>query len=517
VTDASSRPPFKVGDPRARELGRLGGKVAAEVRRRQQASDPYVRGLLGHLLAHTTADWLNRFNLTGPSWTTWRIIGKVLDGLPLDAAETATYRQLTGRSTIPTALLELWAVCGRGSGKSTFMAVQAVRAACRGYPVRGVPRVLLMAFVKDQAGIAFEYVQEFVDGDPELRKLVAGRTRSSLTFAHGLRLETISSNWRTVRGYSIAAALCDELAFWWSDETASNPAAEIVRAIKPGLGKCPGARLLVGTSPWTEEGPVYDAVQKHHGRDDAAHVLVLRAPTLTLNPSYDRARIALEEQQDPESAASEYGAAWRTAGGTLVRPEVVDAAIDAGVTERPPEPPLGNDYYVAAVDLSGGTGEDSAAVSIQHTEQDDSGPEVCGQDLLREWEPPFDPGVMVAEVARECQRYGVTEVVGDQFSEGFAAAEFRRHGITYTVSARKTAECVLDSLAVLNTRRVRLLDHPKLRRQFLGLRRDYASGGRPTILETRRHDDLAVVTARGIVACLGLGEEPAVVRLLKFR
>src|SRR5207248_2723805 len=102
------------------------------------------------------------------------------------------------------------------------------------------------------------------------------------------------------------------------------------------------------------------------------------------------------------------------------------------------------------------------------------------------------------------------EVVGDQFSEGFAAAEFRRHGITYSVSPRKTAECVLDSVAILNTQRTRLLENAKARRQWLNMKRDYASGGRPTILERggKHHDDLAVVTARAIVAALGLGEEP---------
>ena len=56
-----------------------------------------------------------------------------------------------------------------------------------------------------------------------------------------------------------------------------------------------------------------------------------------------------------------------------------------------------------------------------------------------------------------------------------------------------------------------------IRAGWLNLRRDYASGGRPTILETRRHDDLAVVTARGIVAALGLGIEPEVRRQVQFR
>lgn len=503
-------PPYKVGDPEAAEVGRLGGLIVNEQRRRRAGADPRTRGLLGDLLTYTTDRWFDRLGLTAASWSTWRIVGKVLDGLPLSAAEMIAYRAMTGRTTVPTAtdLLELWAVCGRGSGKSTFLSLQAVRAAMRGYAVRGIPRVLLMAFVRDQAGIAFEYVQEFVDGDPELRRLVANRTRTTLTLAHGVRIETIASNYRSVRGYSIAAALCDEIAFWWSDETDANPAGEVLRAIRPGLGKCPGSRLFVGTTQWTEEGPVYDAVQRHHGQDASAHVLVVRAPTLLLNPSFDAARIAADEAEDPESAASEYGTAWRVAGGTLVRPEVVDAAIDRGIVERTPEPPLGDDMYVAAVDLSGGTGEDSAALAVGHVETDDAGVEHFVQDLLVEWLPPFDPGTACAEIAGHCLRFGVTEVVGDQFSEGFAASEFRRHAIQYVVSARTTNECVLDSIAILNTRRARLLDVPKLRKQYLNMRRDYASGGRPTILETRRHDDLAVVTSRAITAALGLGVVP---------
>src|SRR5439155_1124387 len=133
---------------------------------------------------------------------------------------------------------------------------------------------------------------------------------------------------------------------------------------------------------------------KHHGNDDSAHVLVLRAPTLLLNPSYDAKRIALETEEDPESAAAEYGAAWRVAGGSLVRPESYDACVDKGIAERAPEAPLGDDYYVASVDISGGTGTDSAALSIGHVQDDVAGAETYVQDALREFEPPFDPGAM---------------------------------------------------------------------------------------------------------------------------
>ena len=80
-------PPFQSGDPAAVENGRLGGQVTAHQRRAKAAADPLTRGLLGHLLTYTTEQWMDRLGLTGPSWERWRVLGKVLDGLPLNAAE----------------------------------------------------------------------------------------------------------------------------------------------------------------------------------------------------------------------------------------------------------------------------------------------------------------------------------------------------------------------------------------------------------------------------------------------
>ena len=263
------------------------------------------------------------------------------------------------------------------------------------------------------------------------------------------------------------------------------------------------------------------------------HVLVLRAPTLTLNPAFDAAVIAVEEAADPENAAAEYGAEWRKSGAGLVWASVLDAAIDAGVVERAPEEPTGDAYYTATVDLSGGTGQDSAGLSIQHEEEgeqivvDGRGIDaaavlnapatVAVQDVLRGWDPPFETGAVVAEMARECRRFGISEVHGDGFAKGFAAAEFLRHDIRYVDTPKTTSECYLLALAAVNSRRVKLLDHPKARRQWLGLQRKYVSGGRLKVDHpSRAHDDLADVTAKGIVVTLGLGEDIKPKRLVRF-
>lgn len=514
----SNRPPYEKGSAAAKQHGRKGGAISNANRIAKASADPLTAGLLGELLTMNTSQWMDRLGLIGESWNAWRIIGKVADGLgaALTPEELVIYTALTGRRTVPTDLRELWALAGRGSGKTSFMALQAVKASCRGYvSVRGIPRVLLLALTKEQSGVAFEYCESFFDADRELRKLITRRTTTSLTLAHGVRVQTITGDYRAVRGYSVAAALLDEVAYWWSDTTNANPDVEIVRALRPGLGKVPGSKLLAATTRWIEEGAAYETHKRHYANETSQNILVVDAPTRTLNPSFDAATIAIAEEEDAESAASEYGQAWRVAGGTLVHAAAYDACVDVGVFERAPEEPLGDSYYKAAVDLSGGMGQDSAALSIGHVEEG-SGPDVFHMDLLVEVEPPFDPAVMVAEFAAHCVRFGVSEVIGDQFSEGFAASEFRRHGLTYTVSARKTNEVVLDTLAIINTRRVRFLDVSKLRKQFLNLRRDYGSGGRPTILETRRHDDCAVVSARAISAALELGVEPIVLKKVQF-
>jgi len=262
-------PPFKHGDPRARELGKLGGRVTAEARRAKAAADPTTRGLLGELLTYSTSDWMDRFDLTQRSWDAWRAVGRVLDGLPLTADEMTLYRQLTGRTTTPPSgdLRECWLICGRGSGKTSFLTVQAIKSAFRGYPVRGLVRVLFLSLVLDQASLPFEFFKEFVDGDRELAKLVIERTKTSLRLAHGVEVRTIRSSYRQVRGYTVACALADELAHWYDADTNSNPATEVIRSLRPALGKCPGSRLLVATSPWVESGIVYDTFTKYWGKE----------------------------------------------------------------------------------------------------------------------------------------------------------------------------------------------------------------------------------------------------------
>src|SRR5207245_2217853 len=95
------------------------GSIAKANRLAKAAADPVTRGLLGELLTY------NHHRLDGEVGTDWsfvgavgRVLGKILDCLPLTSEEMSVCTVVTGRTTTPSDLRELWLLCGRGSGKT---------------------------------------------------------------------------------------------------------------------------------------------------------------------------------------------------------------------------------------------------------------------------------------------------------------------------------------------------------------------------------------------------------------
>jgi hypothetical protein len=89
--------------------------------------------------------------------------------------------------------------------------------------------------------------------------------------------------------------------------------------------------LLNASSPYRRAGLLWTTFQRHYGRDDA-RVLVWKADTATMNPRVDPAIIAEAYEDDPESAASEYGAEFRTDIADFVSRQIVEACIERAAT-----------------------------------------------------------------------------------------------------------------------------------------------------------------------------------------
>jgi hypothetical protein len=279
---------------------------------------------------------------SGPSWSVWRLIARLIDGDAqlLNAEEHALALRLTGRTTLPSvAPKEIFVAAGRRGGKSRFAALVSVWLAAREYTLSAGETAIVahVAPDRDQAAIDLDYSAAIVDRSELLRGELAGFTRDTLTFRHRTELQVVTASFRTSRGRTLCGAVIDESAYLRSEESAL-PDIELARALRPALVTLNGL-LLVISSPHRKVGLLYDAFQRLYGNDAETRALFIQADSRTLNPLLDQGQIAAAYQDDAEGARSEWGAEFRSDVSAFLPDELLDAAIVARFRSRGSSPP----------------------------------------------------------------------------------------------------------------------------------------------------------------------------------
>lgn len=420
------------------------------------------------------------------SWATWRVFLKGLFGLPMSGPEAEVFAQIAGGRRPPTEpAREAWLVIGRRGGKSFITALVGVYLACfRDYTPHLAPgeraTVMLIAADRKQARVLFRYVRALITETPMLAKLVVAETSDGLELANRVNIEIHTASFRAVRGYTVAAALLDEIAFWRSDDSA-NPDREIVAAIRPALTTIPNALLIGLSSPYARRGVLWDMYNRHYGRD--SDVLVVQAHSRTMNPSLPQSVVDRAYADDPVSAAAEYGAVFRPDVEGFLRAEWI------AVAHRHELPPVFGTSYFAFVDPSGG-GADAFTLAIAHREG-----EAVVVDLCRGRRPPFSPESVVEDYAALLKRYGCYKVTGDRYGGDWPAEAFRRHGITYEPAQKPKSDLYLEVEPLFAQGRVRLPDVPELVRELQQLERRTGAGRDRVDHPPRGHDDYANAAA----------------------
>ncbi len=331
------------------------------------------------------------------TWRAWFAFLRALFGLAMDDDDRQLFERCTGRAEPPAGgAQEAWLVCGRRAGKSMILGLVAVfLAAFRDWSPYLSPGergpVMVIASDRKQARVIFRYIRALLRV-PLLASLVEHETAESLDLSNAVTIEIVTGSFRTLRGYTLVAALCDEIAFWRAEDSA-NPDAEIIAALLPAMATVPGAMLLCASSPYAKRGALHDAVRKFFGKDGAP--LVWKADTRTMNPTVPQSVIDDAYERDPASAAAEYGAEFRSdVSGFLDR-----VTVEAAVKPRPRRAAAGRERvaYVAFVDPSGGS-SDSFTLAIAHAEGN-----VGVIDCLYERRPPFNPSAVVEDSGRAAQ------------------------------------------------------------------------------------------------------------------
>jgi hypothetical protein len=432
------------------------------------------------------------------SWSAWRAFLAALFGLPLDPSALETYKACTGRAVPPsTPFREAWLICGRRAGKSFTLALIAVfLATLRDYRkhLASGERATIMVVASDrkQARTIIRYISGLLNDNPMLAKLVTSNRSDAFDLSNRVTIEVGTCSIRALRGYTIAAALLDEVAFW-RDENSSDPDVEVISSIRPGMLTIPGAMLLCASLPYARRGALWDAYKRHWAKDDAP-ALVWKAATRTMNPSVPQADIDAAMDADPARATAEYMGEFRTDVESFLSREAVESCTSPGVSARAP---LNNLQYVAFVDPSGGS-SDSITMAIAHTETRD-GARVIVLDAISERKPPFSPEAVVAEFSDLLKQYRVHTVHGDRFAGEWPREQFKKRGIQYIAAAKPKSDLYLEMLPHVNSRSVDLFDHPKLINQLVSLERRTARGGRDSIDHAPgAHDDVANAVAGAI-------------------
>jgi hypothetical protein len=367
---------------------------------------------------------------------------------------------------------------------------------------RGV--VMALAADRRQARTVLRYIEGLIDDVPLLAPMVQARTKESIDLNNRISIEVHTANFRSVRGYTIVACVCDELAFWRSDDSA-NPDTEILNSVRPGMATVPGSLLLGISSPYARRGELWKAYERHYGKDSP--VLVWKADTRSMNPAVPTEVIKRAYEEDSVAASAEYGAEFRKDIESFVSREAVEAVT---VPDRRELPFLSGTEYVAFVDPSGGS-NDSMTLAIAHRAG-----EMAVLDALREIRPPFSPEGAVAEFCDLVRLYSVKQVWGDRYAGEWPREQFWKHGVQYRLAESPKSDLYRDFLPMVNSRKVELLELPRLLSQLLGLERRTSRAGKDSIDHAPGgHDDVVNAAAGALVTVVGRASTKAVV--LPFR
>lgn len=429
----------------------------------------------------------------GNTWRAWQAFLEALFALPMDEASLALYQHHTGRTQPPTTPhKEAALICGRRGGKSrTLGFIATYLATFRDYAPYLAPgevaTVAVIASDRRQARTIFRYISGGLNSIPMLKKLVQDETAETITLTNRVVIEIATASFRVTRGYTFAAVLADETAFWRSDETSANPDEEIIKAIRPGLSTIPSAMLLLASSPYAKRGSLYKTFRRHYGHDEA-RVLVWRGASLDMNPALDPAIVQEAYEDDPAAASAEYGAQFRDDIASFVAREAVEACVSDGCYERPM---IRGEAYQAFCDPSGGS-SDSFTLAIAHRDRNGT----VFLDCVREIKAPFSPDAATKDMADTLQRYGLRQVTGDRYAGEWPRERFQAHGIRYVTSEKPKNDLYRELLPLLNAGTIDLLDHPALINQLCNLERRTSRGGRDSIDHPPGgHDDIANAVA----------------------
>jgi hypothetical protein len=428
------------------------------------------------------------------TWRAWQVALRALYGGAITTdANKQLVQQCTGRDAarLPrTGFDSALFLVGRRSGKSrTAAAIGAFEAVLAGHErklakgERGIVPVISPS--RYQSRVVKDHIRS-IFSTPLLQSQVVSETAAGFELVSGTRVEILAGDYRTIRGYTLLAAIIDEICFFGLDaESRVRSDTELIRAILPGLATT-GGKLIAISSPYARRGWSWRQYQRCFGNDDAA-TLVWNAPSRTMNETLPQRVVDQAIAEDLQAAKSEYLGEFRDDVAAFLPIELVERLVVPGRKELPRDR---HRMYWAFADVSGGRNDDTA-LCIAH--RDDRTVVI---DKICRYRPPFNPHLVIRQMTDELKRWGIQRVVGDYYGAEFVATTFGSCGVQYTRSTKNKNELYAELLPRVSAQELELLDDSALVAQLASLERRTRAGGRDIIDHPPGgHDDLANVVA----------------------
>lgn len=426
------------------------------------------------------------------SWSNWMVALRVIYGLPITKPRNIELvERCTGRdvSLLPeNGFDEILILTGRRSGKSKISSIiagyEAIFSGKEGQLSKGEQGLVpVISPSKLQSTIVKRYIKALFESAPMLENEIVEEQKEGFLLSNGIRIQILTGDYRSVRGFSLLTCVCDEICFFGlSEESKVRNDTELVAAIRPSLITLSGKLICISTK-YAQKGWAYKTWKRCFG-NDKSRTLVWDATSKMMNPLLDQRVIDAALLEDPASARTEFLNKWREDIEIWLPRSVIELVVRKGRKELLPQ--KGKIRYAAFADVSGGRSE-GAGLAIAHKVE-----RKVVIDFCKQYKAPHSPYKIVELMAEELRRFGISKITGDNYSAQFVADAFAAQRIKYKKSELPKSGLYLELLPRICSKEIELLDDETSITQLAGLERRTRSGGKDKVDHpTGAKDDLA--------------------------
>ncbi len=453
------------------------------------------------------------------------VVLKALYHLGLTADERAIFVQHSGREYQEgETASEITLLVGRRGGKSLLSAIVALyellrpetRAALSPGEAAVVP---VISRTRDTARTVYEVAQYHARTSPLIRPLVQntldGTSFREIEFAYDdrnpLYLRVMPARHWAVLGRAVPCAVLDEFAFFPQEGASTD--RDVVEALEPSLAQFdPHGKVVEISSPWIKGGRAFDRWRQ---RAELRDGFVFTATSKEFNPGLSDAFLARAQSKDPVAFTRNFMAEFTDAIDSFLDAASVDACVQAGRREVPPQPGV---QYRGFLDAAFKRDRFVFVVASKHGDR-------MRIDLLRRWYPPVKLELVLAEIGAVVREYTLREAIeGDQFaSEPMRRLLQKECGVGYkeiTLTAQSKVEVFGTLKTIVHQERVELPDDRETLAELRALECRVTPAGSVQIghpLGGGVHDDAAVTLALAAHALLGREFEPPIFAYMRER